>query len=185
VRNSGQYRVKVGHTGCVSADSSPVTVSVSDTFPPKPEITTLGKRLSSSSPDNNQWLKDGHPIPGATGQIYAATSSGQYAVKVTQSFCSTLSDGIAMVVTGIESGVRLFPNPGHRTFTVQYVSSQSSTRITATLSSTLGVEVRKMPLTLTSDGWQAVFDTGNLAAGMYFVKITDGHPISVRNWIKE
>jgi hypothetical protein len=191
VRNSGQYWVKAGNIGCISSASSPVTVSVFQDFPDKPEITTLGNRLSSSSPVHNQWLKEGNPIPGATNQTYIALSSGQYAVKVTQSYCATLSNEIAVMVTGLENtpvtetGVRLFPNPGNREFTVEYSSNQASSRVTAVLSNTLGIELRTMSLIRVEDRWEANFNTGNLAAGMYFVKITEGQQMTVRTWIKD
>jgi hypothetical protein len=110
---------------------------------------------------------------------------------VTQSFCSALSNEIAVTVTSLENtpgsykGIRLFPNPGNRAFTVEYVSSQISSQVTAILINALGIELRKMSLSMDGDRWRASFDTGNLAAGLYFVKITQGQQMLVRTWIKE
>ena len=46
-------------------------------------ITRTGNVLSSSISTGNQWLRNGQPIAGATGQSYTPTTAGTYTVVVT------------------------------------------------------------------------------------------------------
>jgi hypothetical protein len=191
VKTSGQYQVKVGYPGCVSDDSSPVTVAVSQEFPPKPEITTLGNRLTSSSEANNQWLKEGTPIPGATQATYVAPTSGTYTVKVANGSCSVVSNEVAIWVTSLDepqptdTGVRIYPNPGQHNFSVEYTSGRPSSSVLVHLCNALGVELMKQPLQLVQDSWQGTFEVNLLPAGVYFIKIVDGQKLMVRPWIKQ
>ena len=57
-------------------------------------------QLSTSSFLNYQWFRDGDPIPGATGQGYGATVSGDYAVTVTDSSgCQGTSPAFSVTVS--------------------------------------------------------------------------------------
>lgn len=73
---------------------------------PNPAVPTIAPQwntLTSSSPSGNQWYLNGVLIPGATGQVYVATQSGNYTVVVTDangctatslpSFTTSISDG--------------------------------------------------------------------------------------------
>lgn len=85
--------------------------------PAAPTITIAGNQLTSSSPVNNQWYLNNIAIPGATNQIYIATSSGSYTVKVSVANCSSAaSNAISYNVTSVPPGflpgsVLIGPNP--------------------------------------------------------------------------
>ncbi|HKQ08911.1 MAG TPA: ExeM/NucH family extracellular endonuclease [Blastocatellia bacterium] len=94
---NGSYTVTVTASGCTSAASSPVVVTVNP-IPPTPTITPGGPTtfcqggsvtLTSSSASGNQWYLNSSPIGGATGQQYVATANGSYTVTVTASGCTS------------------------------------------------------------------------------------------------
>jgi N-acetylneuraminic acid mutarotase len=93
--------------------------------PPAPTITPGGATtfcsggsvtLTSSAASGNQWIKDGFDIPAATGTTYAATASGNYAVRATDSNgCSSTSWVTTVIVRTTGSGAwnagASFPTP--------------------------------------------------------------------------
>ena len=105
--------------GEVSHDFS-VTVNP---IPPTPTITESGTTLTSSAASGNQWYLNGNAIPGATGQTYEVTESGEYFVIVTLNGCSSEpSNVIIIVMPGINqlSGFSfdVYPVPNDGKFTV-------------------------------------------------------------------
>jgi hypothetical protein len=102
---SGNYTVTVTASGCTSAASAATTVTVNP-IPSTPTITPGGPTtfcaggsvtLTSSSASGNQWLLNGNPIGGATGNTYSATASGNYTVKVTTSGCTSAASAATIV----------------------------------------------------------------------------------------
>ena len=86
-------------------------------LPTKPFINTLGDSLTSTkSADQYQWFKNGNAIIGANAQVYVASQTGLYRVKVSNNFgCSDSSMDYTFVKSGIaEMGrddIKLYPNP--------------------------------------------------------------------------
>jgi hypothetical protein len=121
---SGSYTVTVTTTGCVSAPSDAISVTVNP-IPPAPTVTPSGPTtfcpggsvtLTSSSAVGNQWLLDANPIVGATSQTYNATASGTYTVTVTASGCtSAASTGTTVTVNPIPAAPTITPG-GPTTF---------------------------------------------------------------------
>lgn len=107
---SGSYTVKVTNaSNCESAASAATTVTV-NALPTVPTITPATATslctggsvvLSSSATADNQWLKDGSPISGATNQSYTANQAGVYTVRVTNtSGCASIStSGVTVTLT--------------------------------------------------------------------------------------
>jgi hypothetical protein len=102
---SGTYTVTISPAGCESAQSAGVAVTVNP-VPATPTITPGGPTtfctggsvtLTSSSASGNQWLLDGNPIGGATGQQYVATASGSYTVTVTATGCTSAASAATVV----------------------------------------------------------------------------------------
>lgn len=90
VAASGSYSVTVTVGGCISPAGT-TTVIVA----PLPAPTISGPNIGCSYPGVTlatqsyaayQWQRSGLDIPGATGQTYTATLSGQYTVRVSSSF---------------------------------------------------------------------------------------------------
>lgn len=76
--------------------------------------------VSPDSPAGYQWLKDGQPIPGATGVSFTATQFGNYQVQELYRTCTKLSNTLAI---GPASGdVQIFPVPAQ---TVIYIRTGS------------------------------------------------------------
>ena len=84
-------------------------------------ISLNGITLSTTSSSDYQWLdcdNDNAPIPGETNQTFTPSSSGNYAVSVTQNNCSSTSACVFVDVTiGIseeqnEDFLVAYPNPG-------------------------------------------------------------------------
>jgi hypothetical protein len=104
---SGSYTVVTTASGCASAASAATVVTVNP-IPPTPTITPGGPTtfcagnsvgLTSSSASGNQWFLNGNPIGGATSQLYSATASGSYTVKVTNGNSCTSAPSAATTVT--------------------------------------------------------------------------------------
>jgi hypothetical protein len=81
-----------------------------------PVISIDNNTLISSSPQNNQWFKDGVLIPDATAQTYAPDESGEYTVQIVESGCVRVSEGVYFVLTGLEQKsqrlhAQVYPNP--------------------------------------------------------------------------
>jgi hypothetical protein len=101
----GSYTVVVTSNGCSSAASAAVAVTVNP-IPATPTITPAGPAnicagqtagLSSSSATGNQWMLNGAPIGGATGQLYTASAAGDYSVVVTANGCSSAASAVVTV----------------------------------------------------------------------------------------
>ena len=103
---SGSYFVEETVDGC-TGQSEPVVVNVLP-LPDGVDILSEGEpnicpgqtlRLSSSSPDGNQWLKDGWPIVDATGQFLEVTEAGFYQVQFTDpiSNVTVTSEGVEVI----------------------------------------------------------------------------------------
>ena len=104
------------------AVSPPFNVTVNPK-PATPVITLLGDTLlSSSAPSGNQWYFNGMAIPGATGQTYLPTQSGDYYVIVTIDGCSSdPSNTISVIIIGLPTttitrSFNLYPVPNDGQF---------------------------------------------------------------------
>ena len=112
-----------GTNACGSGESSPDFDVTVNPVPPTPVITESGGILTSSAPSGNQWYFNDVLIPGATGQTYEATESGDYFVIVTINSCSSEpSNIINVVISGIShhsgTSINVFPVPNEGMFTV-------------------------------------------------------------------
>ena len=121
---SGNYTVVVTALGCSSAASAATTVTVNP-LPSTPTITAGGPTtfctggsvtLTSSSPTGNQWYLNGNPIGGATNQTFVATASGNYAVTVTASGCSSALSAAATVTVSPQPATPTITASGPTTF---------------------------------------------------------------------
>jgi len=106
---SGNYTVVVTASGCSSAPSSAISVTVNPA-PATPTITPGGPTtfcnggsvlLTSSSATGYQWFLGGNPITGATNQTYSATASGNYTVVVSNGCNSAPSAPTTVTVNPI------------------------------------------------------------------------------------
>jgi|GEM_PF-4888867 len=104
---AGTYTFYVTQTenNCESI-STAVTVTIHPA-PAKPAITGAlsfcqggNTQLTSSAASDNQWLLNGNPVAGETGQILTVTAPGTYAVRVTNaSNCAVTSDPVTVSQT--------------------------------------------------------------------------------------
>jgi hypothetical protein len=120
--------------------------------------------LRSSAAAGNQWLRDGQPIPGETGQSLNVTQRGSYAVRVTADGCSRTSAAIALtaaeqLAAGPRGLVQLFPNPSTGALTVRARASGGAARVV--VYNVLGA----------MGGWEARLELGHLAPGQYYARI--------------
>ncbi len=119
-----------------------------------------------------QWFdcNTGLPVPGATGQSFSPSSSGTYAVRLTDTLgCSTTSACVPFTVTALGGAgkpetLRLFPNPTSGLLHVLPPEGISAVRINVATSS--GQLVRAV-----SAGDLNTVDLSDMAPGMYFLRI--------------
>lgn len=98
-----------------NTDSSNVLTMLVHPIPPKPTISRSGTTLMSSSTTNNQWLRNGVDIPGATNQTYTYAQNGFYAVRILDVCPPDTSDLWDVRDVGIRElevlNAKLYPNP--------------------------------------------------------------------------
>ena len=124
---SGSYTTKVIVTGCESAISNAIVVTVNP-GPSTPTVTAgsattfctgSNVTLTSNAASGNQWYKDGIAIGGATGTTLNVIASGSYTAKVTASGCtSNSSNAIAVTVNPIPATPTITQNGNQLTSSV-------------------------------------------------------------------
>jgi len=144
-------------------------------------VTTSGNILTSSqSGASYVWINcaDNNPIPGATGQSYTATETGDYAVVVSTVDCSDTSACVNVTISGSgledvygASGIRVFPNPAKDMLNL-VLPKPAQVRIL----SITGLVLRDFEA-----GTESSIDISELKAGIYFIHVNN----EIRRFIKQ
>ncbi|MFN8395561.1 MAG: hypothetical protein U0176_13050 [Bacteroidia bacterium] len=163
VTTSGTYTVSVTQSGCTSAASAPVTVTVNPA-PPTPTITPSGPTtfcaggsvtLTSSSGTAYLWTPG-----GATTQSINATTSGSYTVRVTDANgCSSTSAPTVVTVNAAPATPTITPS-GPTSFCTGGSVNLTSSTATGYLWSPGGATTQTINVT---------------TSGSYTVQITDAN----------
>jgi uncharacterized repeat protein (TIGR03803 family) len=156
--------------------------------PAKPTVTlsnsnTESPTLTSSATSGNQWFLNGNPISGATNATYNATAAGVYKVQVQVDDCvSEFSLDQALIVTGDLTpsptiSFNAYPNPAENYLFVDGVSNQAVSKVTNQVGASQAIrqEIKE---------GQLMIYTGELAAGLYVLRIQEKQQLHVIKFIK-
>ena len=118
---------------------------------------------------NYQWIdctNGNTPITGATSQYYVPTTTGSYAVQLTDSSCTYTSNCVNFVITSVTnklaSYITLTPNPTNGYVRVNLGPQKATVYLT---------ELNGKQLEVTNAEGSATFNLTNLANGMYIIKV--------------
>ncbi len=138
---------------------------------PDPVIAYTGDSLTSSPADNYQWLLNGQPVSGATGQSIVPQANGSYQVRAGFGGpCILLSDTLNVINTGIHGlgGFQplIYPQPANTALVLRAEGSKAEFAVEVL--DALGHVVR-------SKTWQAAdaalsISVADLADGAYVVR---------------
>jgi hypothetical protein len=159
---------------CAGTTYGSATISVFP-YPATPEITVIDLTLISSVCCGNQWYLNDEAIPGATGQVYTATESGEYFDIVTLNGCSSDTSEIVDLVVGIdeimEGKVSLAPNPASDIVKIRY-PGQIRGAIKIAVASADGRVIRVYNFKSTGEKNEFTLDITGFTSGLYFVAIS-------------
>jgi hypothetical protein len=163
---SGIYTITFPNAaGCDSTVTLNLTIAVFQAA-----ITANQFTLQAAQPyATYQWLKDGNVIAGATGNTYQVTANGAYSLVATNSLACTDTSDVYNVsnFTGIEdvnalaAQISVYPNPASEILFVK-----------APLSVNLALTDVTGKVLLREEKVKSL-QIENLAAGIYFLRITD------------
>ena len=133
--STGTYFDTILGTGCDSTFIVNLTITEVDTA-----ITISNGTLTSAvSGGDYQWFdcENFTPISGAIAQSYTPTSSGYYALVVTENGCTDTTVchrviPVGIISTGFNSSLNVFPNPTTGKFTIDLGSNTESVLVTIT-----------------------------------------------------
>jgi N-acetylneuraminic acid mutarotase len=117
VTDAGSYLVTITDGSGCELETDPVEVTVTQV--PVPTITVGdASLLCDAVADAYQWIdcaNDSLPIAGATDQVYTPGGNGSFAVTITVDGCSSTSDCVDLISTGLsaqdDAEVSVHPNP--------------------------------------------------------------------------
>jgi hypothetical protein len=179
------YDLSVRLASCPGAARIPVVAGTLST--PTPVITQNVNVFTSSVDDGNQWYRSGILMPDSTAQSIKALYSGTYQdiVYDAASGCSLASNSIPFVstatndVNGSSIGLKVSPNPNDGVFQLQFtMATPDNTSII--LLNTLGQKVYEEDNSNFSGTYNKTINAGNLASGMYVLKILHGNNTYIR-----
>jgi hypothetical protein len=150
-------------------------------IPETPVISQIGLNLASSVQFGNQWHNDNGEIPGATGQIFSPTETGNYYTIITsENGCeSEMSNVIFFQATFLEEltrqgSLRVYPNPASNRVNLDFISSNSD-RATIAIMNAYGQLLYFEQLTNLRQGGIHTFSLNmeNFDAGVYYIQLQD------------
>ena len=171
------YDLKVRALGCVSPR---VAVPVENGVPiPTPLITRQGLSLQSSVAEGNQWYLDSQPIPGATGQTYTPTESGDYSVQAQWQGCvSTRSQSYTFAYQAdgreLKQGLVASPNPSNGVFKVQFETAQQED-LYLRVTDMLGHEIYSRQVKGFNGFYEGDIDLSGKSSGIYLLRVEFGN----------
>ena len=132
------------------------------------------------------WRMNGQPIPGQTGLTHLTKTPGKYNVLVTNANgCTRVSNSLTVVVVcddvRLQNPISVQPNPSKGVVDVA-VKYNTETMVSAELLDMTGRMVLPIQENKVLNGDVKIkFDTSDLNAGIYFVRIVEnGQPRAVR-----
>lgn len=159
------FTPNTGHCGIIEATMTIEVVEIDETVSLTGNILTANQNGASY-----QWLdcnNGNFPVGGETGQTFAPSVNGSYAVQVTKNGCSEISDCINMNVVGMNEtlvkNVFIYPNPASYMVTVENIPLES----TITVFDITGKAV--YTTVATTESIQVKTDT--LTNGLYHIQI--------------
>ena len=180
------YQVQVSDTICVQ-NSQLLNISIETAI--EPEVTQISDTLFAVEPCVNcQWLLNGQPIPGATGQFHVPTVSGVYELQVTSDRgCVYESSGINIVISEAPypASVKQFsltPNPTQGMMQLELTLNKWE-RFNISLTD---IQQRQIFYqTHQADKLSLPVDLRGLPAGTYWLKIQTESGSMVRKVVKQ
>ena len=178
---SGTYADTVANGNCDSLLTINLTINTVDT-----SVTDNGASLKANA--NNatfQWVdcNNGNaPIAGATNATFTPTTTGSFAVQVTQNGCTVLSTCYNVVLSDVNKialeNAQVYPNPTTGAFTIDLARAYDN--VTIRITDIHGKVVQ------TSNNHQGRLIQLDLeqAAGIYFVQITSDQGQAVVKLVK-
>lgn len=183
---SGTYYVQLSVQtvhGCQGSVAYNVIVT---STPPAPVITQIGNTLYSNSGIGNQWYNDSGIIPGATGQSYTPSDSGNYYVVVTYSAgcVSDTSNIIYFINNGIYEfnslpEIMIYPNPVDGILNIE-IKTQDEENVSVTIVNCLGAEIHNPANTTIYGKYKTMVDLSKYSEGVYSLIIKVGDNTVVR-----
>lgn len=165
--------------GIDTLHSSPVNLTIIPR-PSAPVITYNGSMLISDHSTGNQWYINGNLIPGATGQTFSPSSSGDYTATFTDpgNHCeSAHSNYITWLITGQAAAsrgtsIRVFPNPAKEILNIEIPASFVSSCTVSLLDARGSVVIPEKMFSVNKyDTRKINLDTEKLPAGIYFCRV--------------
>ena len=110
--------------------------------------------------------------PGYAFSVTAAQASALLVGRFSLSFAASTALATAPAITAAQ--VQLYPNPAHARFTVLMPGVVGATAVQAELVNALGQVVRRQSAALPASGATLTVETGELAAGVYTLRLLAG-----------
>ena len=179
----GTYPVTLIVTNSAGTDTLTVTPLITLANPPAPATITLSHdTLFSTHAAGYQWYYNGGPVAGATDSFYVYTSTGTYAVMISDGTgCNVLSSGF--IITGLSSlsfgdGFGVRPNPATDELVVSHrllINGEIE------IYNALGEKIYSKA----TDGIQEIINCKPFAAGVYFIRLTYEKGSFTEKFVKE
>jgi len=167
---SGDIVVK-GNNECGTGTSSSLPVTVKDAANPKIIKKWDNLLICMNVGDlinTYQWYNAGSSIPGATEQVFEASSSGTYSVQVTDvSDCSTMSDNAQVSNT---KSVKVFPNPASKSSNLHIVNIYIG-KLSISIYNNYSRMVKSFEIDKNTEIIDIDLPISGLKSGLYHVKI--------------
>ena len=143
-----------------------------------PVISRDAQTLVSSAEAGNQWYKEGKPVEGATGKVFAPTESGNYSVKVFKDGC--ISEVSASYHFSYKPGIRelgtalvVSPNPTTGRFRFELETSQAED-ITFEVVDMLGNFILSGEVKSHYGQYEGFINLSDRASGLYIFRLRHG-----------
>lgn len=181
---SGMYADTLTNmAGCDSILNIDLTIASFDTTTTRLSNTEL---LANMSGVVYQWIdcSSGLAIPGETNQLFNASSSGSYAVMISDNGCTDTSACVDIVLTGIADmqhtiSFKLLPNPANEVVNLSVNEVISSFEIS--IFNTLGQQVEKRRFV---NRQSTELTVSHLEAGIYIIQVIADEKIGSMKFLK-